>query len=94
MQQIIFTCRGGSYRTLQIADKKAIQYLSCFVTVSDILESLGCILSANIKQNLFSTSNKESAYCINDFVRFTELLKRHKLELIHEQQCKDGPSKD
>jgi len=44
------------YKTLDLANQKTVEDLAGFVTVSNILECLGGILSSNIEKNLLSTS--------------------------------------
>jgi hypothetical protein len=44
------------YLAFQVSDEQAFKNLACLVTVSNILESLGCVLSTNIEQNFLSTS--------------------------------------
>jgi hypothetical protein len=51
------------YLALQCSNQQTVKDLSCFVAVSNILESLGCVLSTNVEQDFFSTSKKKSAFC-------------------------------
>lgn len=47
-----------TYLALDGPDKKVLEDLSCLITVSDVFESLGCLLSSNVEQNLLTTSAK------------------------------------
>jgi uncharacterized membrane protein len=49
---------GVTYLTLQCSDQQTIKDLSCLITMPDILECFGCILSTDIEQNFLSTSAK------------------------------------
>ena len=46
----------GTYETLQGTNVKTLEDLAGLVTVSNILECLGGVLSADVKENLLSTS--------------------------------------
>ena len=54
---------GGTYKTLQGADKQTLEDLAGLVTVSNVLECLSGVLSADIKENLLSTSVDVLASC-------------------------------
>lgn len=45
------------YLALQLANKQTIQDLSRLVTVTDILERIGCILAGYIKEHFLSAAN-------------------------------------
>ena len=56
------------YLALQCTNQQTIKDLSCLVAVSDILESLSCVLSTNVEQNFFSASEDMSASCLYLFI--------------------------
>lgn len=45
-----------TYLTLKSSNKHALENLTCLVTVAYILESLGCVLTANIEHDFFTTT--------------------------------------
>ena len=48
--------RDKTYHALQDADLELGESLAGLVTVSDILESLGCVLATNVKEDLLATT--------------------------------------
>ena len=47
--------RGQAHLSLQVPHQQAIQYLSCLVAVSHILEGFRCVLAADVEEDFFST---------------------------------------
>lgn len=45
-----------TYLSLQGADKEPVEGLASFVAVTDILESLGGVLTSNIEHDLLTTA--------------------------------------
>lgn len=46
----------GIYLSLQSSDKQAVEDLAGFVAVADVLEGLRCVLTANIEQDLLTST--------------------------------------
>lgn len=44
------------YLSLEIADQQTIEDFAGLITVADVLERLGCVLTADVEQDLFTTS--------------------------------------
>ena len=53
-----------AYLALQCSDQQTLKDLSCLITVSDILESLSCVLSTDVEQNFLSTSVDVLVSCL------------------------------
>lgn len=51
-----------AYLSLQGSHKQRFQSLASLVTVADIFESLGCVLSGNVQQDLFTTAAETEYY--------------------------------
>ena len=45
-----------SYLSLEVADQQAVEDLPGLITVANVLERLGCVLTADVEQDLFTTS--------------------------------------
>jgi hypothetical protein len=52
---------AATYQALQVADEHTVEDFTCLVTVANVLECLGSILSSNIKQNFLSTPDRQLA---------------------------------
>ena len=47
---------GDTHAAHELSDQQTLEDLACLVTVSDILECLGCVLASYIEENLFTTT--------------------------------------
>ena len=48
-----------THHSLQVTNEETVEYLSCFITVSNILEGFGCVLTAYVQENLLSTTARK-----------------------------------
>jgi hypothetical protein len=69
----------GTYESLQLTNVQALEDLARLVTVADILESLGGILSTNIEQDFLATPSRTS--CVSA-MRCTIFPMRSQLDLV------------
>lgn len=49
-----------THQTLELADEETVEDLSGLITVADILESLGGILTGNVEHDLLTTAKSMS----------------------------------
>lgn len=56
--------KGGkhAYLSLQCSHEQRFQSLASLVTVADIFESLGCVLSGNVQQDLLTAAAETECY--------------------------------
>lgn len=50
-----------SYLSLEGTNQQSIENLTGLVTVADILESLGCVLTADVEENFLTTTRFQAA---------------------------------
>lgn len=73
----IFDILFLSYLSLESANQQSIENLTCLVAVADVLESLGCVLTADVEEDFLTTTKFQAAVLANMFSPVSPLLKSH-----------------